>query len=257
MLTDDKHPAILYKYLPEDGGLQMLQNETLRFTPAKYLNDPFDCRHSSPMQVTIPILGEEICVTIEHLEDRLNPIFEKVGVCSLCDKPSNLKMWDKYTKHQGICVGIDMAVAGKLCGYDEETKRYVFIKKVKYQQVLPKIDPNDIVSEEKYKGAPESATDFERTQNKINNFLSTKTTQWSYEDEYRLILREGYIPTYRHVDASIKNLIFSVYIGAEFNGDPSNILDLAKTRKFKVYKVKLLSDASDIELEELYDPSKN
>lgn len=258
MLTDDEHPAILYKYLDAKGGLSMIKKEELWFTRAKYLNDPYDCRHSASVQVKIPTLKEESFVTIENLKDVMNLVFEMVGVCSLCEYPSNLKMWDVYTHHQGICVGIDMAIVGKLCGYHGQTKRYVLIKKVNYQQELPKVNPEDIVSEDYFKSGQLSDTEFEKAQNTINNFLSTKTTVWSYEDEYRLILREGCIPPdNHHIAVRIKNLIHSVYIGAEFNGDLNEILALAKTRKFKVYKVKLISDTAEIELEELYNPSIN
>ena len=82
--------AKLYKYLDFNGGLMMLHYGNLQFTNATQLNDPFDC-------------------IIEELRrDPFRRTREEAWICSLSKIYDSILMWSYYSKHKGICIGLDM-----------------------------------------------------------------------------------------------------------------------------------------------------
>lgn len=171
----------LYKYLDANGGLRMLYNRTLMFTKATQLNDPFDCHpayiHLSG-EMTTPYKGwsPEIVSWLEY-NKRLQRR-DKTYICSLSKVYDSILMWSYYSKHLGICIGLDM----------EKTRKYLnrmtglFLGcpelEVKYR---------DVVNEP---GSMKDSNDF-----RCYHF-ATKAKEWKHEQEVRLV---AYDPSTTHM----------------------------------------------------------
>ncbi len=244
-MNDLNYPPVLFKYLDSDGGKAMLENETLKFTPASQLNDPYDCHHVSPVKVDYPGFQVEI---------DLNAVFEHIGICSLSSDPLNILMWSYYNGHKGLCLGVNMNTAGTMIGYHQNVNRVVCIKKVTYQETLPILDPLDVVPRNFQDKA--FVDNSEKAQRAINKFLSTKTKKWEHENEYRLILR-GEMDVSKIAMAKIDSLIDCIYLGCRFPADKAPyILNIAKARNLKVYQTRLSSDGETMNCTEIsYPPS--
>ena len=242
MIVEDRFPAILYKYLDASGGLSMAKNEELWFTRPDNLNDPYDCYHVNTLKGDYDKFNVDFDV---------NKALKSKGVCSLCDSPLKFRMWSYYNKHKGICVGANMnVVKEKLLGYHKDVMKFVTIRKVKYQSSIPRIDLYDLMPKDYLNFNEES---FDKAQNAIHDFLSTKALWWSDENEYRLLIRENEIPpTDDPAKVRVENLIDSVYIGCKYDGDITAIIDLAKKRKFNVYKMGIKNDDFGLVFQELY-----
>ncbi len=235
-MNDFNYPPILFKYLDYDGGKAMLENESLMFNRPSNLNDKYDCRQGVPTKADYDVIG-----TVEIDFDCIFNTY--VRVCSLTSDPTNLRMWKKYARqHTGLCLGINMEVVGKQIGYHEAEKRVIFVKKVTYNKGRPQITPYAFVSD-KFPNITHVDDEFIETRTEMNRFLSTKTIDWRYEKEWRLMLWEGTAQTKVRVFGMIPNLITCVYLGSLFplNGRPE-ILRIAKARGLKVFQTKIYSN---------------
>ena len=172
---------ILYKYLDAEGGAAMLYNSNLMFTNATQLNDPFDC-HPAYIHLTgempTPYKGwsPEIVSWLEY-NKRLQRR-DKTYICSLSKVYDSILMWSYYSKHSGICIGLDM----------EKTRKYLN-RMTGLFLGCPELEVQyrDVVNE------PSSMKD-------SNDFLcyhfATKAKEWQHEQEVRLI---AYDPSPTHM----------------------------------------------------------
>lgn len=162
----------LYKYLDADGGLRMLYNRTLMFTNATQLNDPFDCHPayihlSGEMPTPYKGWSPEIVSWLEY-NKRLQRR-DKTYICSLSKVYDSILMWSYYSKHSGICIGLDM----------EKTRKYLN-RMTGLFLGCPELEVQyrDVVNE------PSSMKD-------SNDFLcyhfATKAKEWQHEQEVRLV----------------------------------------------------------------------
>ena len=106
----------LYKYLDFDGGVMMLYYKDLQFTNVTQLNDPFDCH---PALIDFSNAPKEACggwspeIIAELRSDPYRRTKEEAWICSLSKTYDSILMWSYYSKHKGICIGIDMEKARK------------------------------------------------------------------------------------------------------------------------------------------------
>lgn len=171
----------LYKYLDADGGLMMLFNSNLMFTNATQLNDPFDCHPALKHYQNISIehykgWPNEVATQIEY-QKALNHR-DKTYICSLSKVHDSILMWSYYSKHSGICIGLDIE---KVRNYSEKMKGLILgcsELEVQYCDVINGHNTND--------GS--------------NSFLcyhfATKAKEWQHEQEVRLI---AYDPSHTHM----------------------------------------------------------
>lgn len=196
-----KIPTILYKYKPLDKEgytMKILTDGEIYFPSISKLNDPFEgdipyifdtneltsdniflamrkiAKESNPEMTEEELhkyLFEEqkqnLLFDINHLEDQRKKTKEIVdrlfGIYSLTNNNNNFLMWSYYANsHKGICIGFD---SEKLFKITEGT-----IGAVTYSENLPQMHLSDI--------------------NKAYSFyerlISTKSSDWSHENEYRL-----------------------------------------------------------------------
>ncbi len=92
--------------------------------------------------------------------EHTNKITEKTGVLCLSSKPDDILMWSHYAdSHQGICIK-----------FNWQFEFYAQSQEVKYPPIRPRINPYRQSNNEMLEAA-----------------LLTKSEQWRYENEWRLI----------------------------------------------------------------------
>ncbi len=173
--------AKLYKYLDFNGGLMMLYYGNLQFTNVTQLNDPFDCH---PSLIDFSDVPKEVCEgwTPEIIEELRRDPFrrtrEEAWICSLSKICDSILMWSYYSKHKGICIGLDMEKVRK-CLSRMHGSVMIGCSEVEVQYI-------DIVEKSDYF---RDAKDFFHYQ------ISTKAKAWEHEQEVRLFILNP-SPTY-------------------------------------------------------------
>ena len=248
--------AKLYKYLDFTGGLMMLHNSNLQFTNATQLNDPFDCH---PALIDFFNVPEEACrvwppEVIEELRsDPFRRTREQSWICSLSKIYDSILMWSYYSKHKGVCVGIDM----------EKTRKYL-------SHMWGDIMIGCAEIEVQYKNIVEKPNYFRDAKDFYHYQLSTKAKEWEHEQEVRLFILNPY-PGYmrlmpdqndskgpidwKEVRAFPKiggECFESVYLGVNIKTEErSKIIKVAKKRnpEIKIYQMEIDSKAFKLNAE--------
>lgn len=201
--------SILYKYLPSDRQ-SFLTDGLLRFSQPSALNDPFECFPALPHSVAeeglvhvrkmlldlpaselrgasrgevrkqkrdylkrahqklrdLPTAGQ---FRQEFLEKGLANIDAKLGILSLSRRWNSSLMWAHYTSsHTGFCVGVD-----RNHDYFQQPNKGsdgdFFCMPVQYSDKRPNIEFRQLSPSDAYA------------------FLLTKSSDWKYEEEERVI----------------------------------------------------------------------
>jgi hypothetical protein len=156
-----KPPKILYKYF--SPNTPFFKGFLARFTQRSELNDPFEMRPSDKgfEEFILSKEGSEnLCSvdlkrTIEQKDLSHLPQVTQDGVFCLTEDPLNLLMWSHYaSEHKGLVVGFD-------------TSNYFFRQDL-YKVTYKNQRIGDITDKE---------------------LLTTKSNDWMYEKEFRLIRR--------------------------------------------------------------------
>ncbi|SKB62677.1 Protein of unknown function [Parapedobacter luteus] len=230
----------LYKYryyhdeLSRSRTKDILLNKRLYFSGIEAFNDPFDgqvyldlegtlhqvrsaqARVQYAMRLTNGGLYEGISMqqaidlvnknfTIEHIEKnrigkhklkRVQDLHNKKGVLALSSKHDNILMWSHYSfNHIGLCLGFD---------FSKEDSILNKCKKVRYQTHY-----EDIWSW--------LHTDEEI----VEKILFTKSIEWQYEDEYRIVKDEVGFEYFK--SESLQEVVF----GCRMNeSDKKEIVDI-------------------------------
>ena len=186
---------VLYKYMTAERVLTCLPevgDGTLRATQPAALNDPFECavrpvfimdendanqefaRVLSSINGTTPVTGQQVArARREYGSLYLRNLFaaqvsQRFGIVSLTTNPRHPLMWSHYTLDgSGFVVGYNVDYLRKLSGREDP------LREVQYRSDIALIIGYIVLS------SPESNLDV---------ILSMKSTHWSHESEWRLIL---------------------------------------------------------------------
>lgn len=149
------------------------------------------------------------------------------------DSPITLLMWAHYAKsHEGFCVEYDLSSASA--------------KDFKYRFLYPVVYSDNLFDASKYME--------EFNLGKANPLYwkkaaLTKSTIWSNEVEWRLLYDAGVIPNdceWDYLPAKV------IYLGAKISTDNQNsLINIAKTNKIAVFKMKPLKDTFGLEAEQV------
>jgi hypothetical protein len=217
--------VLLYKYLPfNDGSLQVIESNTIKFTDPTAFNDPFDCMpvldsekflawllnnsekrnelikkfgSSAKLLQKKSVLKKEI---IDSSDSFVADLQKKVGVLCLSEDPLSILMWSHYAdNHKGFVVEFKIPVYE----YDTPSNKMIdyllklIPQKVLYSTKRPKLN----ILSDRIK--------------MIDDALLTKHIDWSYEKEQRVIdaVRGAGIHKFN------ANLITSVLTGAKMTPD--------------------------------------
>lgn len=195
-LTDIlKNSPILYKFVGSpEVAKNILSNSQLQFSNPKNFNDPFDCYQSlmtfdkisrSDLEELkkkyanqFPKAIDDINIALSNSKANkilnaykqvaLPEIISRIGITCFSRNFKHNLMWSHYGKaHSGICIGFDIA------------KMYLSLEDIpENEKALLKIN---------YKSFFESKDFFKDGIEAIIYWLKTKSVDWSYEDEVRLV----------------------------------------------------------------------
>ena len=178
---------MIYKYVDIEGAKHILRNYTLKFTKPDDFNDPFEFHNELvKKEITIEHFEEIVrkresdpALIKKHLEnfekDKLN-VSENIGrlfearknsslITCFSEKYDSVLMWSHYAQnHRGVCFGFSEKKTKKSFSFDS------FLGKVKYKK---KIKAKNL---------------YELRDKAIEHWILTKSKDWAYEKEVRLVL---------------------------------------------------------------------
>lgn len=158
---------LIYQYrrvrtAKELGYLQDLLNRgAMKFSRPDEFNDPFDCY---PLLWEAPGADEVPHAVVDHMNRNYQVGLSMIhGIACFTPHPDKMLMWSHYgDQHRGVCVGFDLQVLA-----DQVPKN---------NQGHPLYEPPEPVI---YSDARTSVDD--------TAMYTTKSPEWGYEEEYRLI----------------------------------------------------------------------
>ena len=188
---------VLYKYVTLRRAMTCIPevgDGTLRATQPAALNDPFECAVATAYVIpdegeenrrladTLTLINESKPVTSEDVARArrahgslftrqlfVEQVSTRFGIVSFAADPRHQLLWSHYTTDgSGFAIGYDAHELRKIAGSDE------FLRRVDYQDRPPIIAGPIVLA------SPES---------NLPIILSFKSGRWSYEDEWRLIVR--------------------------------------------------------------------
>jgi len=237
-------PLFFYKFIPFER-IDILESGMIRFTPAKDFNDPFEIHPtitpyslewiehienlSDEERQTLEFNESDSLYSYERLEilldkrNLLNEKINKIGILSLSsnlninqlltvsvpeknDPRTNLIMWSHYANsHKGFVIE-----------FKKDFIEDIDIQKLEYS------DERDIITYE------------DIDNNNFYNLFFKKSIEWSYEQEYRVILKldnaNKIIDNNIHLFKFDKAKVNSITFGCNMSKDnKKEIMDLIKT----------------------------
>lgn len=222
-------PQRLYKYLNfNEGSLKAISDATLKFTSPNDFNDPFDCLASySDDFVNLSIKNERQNLYCPSSKKKLSPakklmagsrakrrakfniqeggIFSPlrngdIGVLSLSSNKNNLLMWSHYCSHH---TGFVLEFEPEWYGPPNS-------------QQSPEMLPNSLVALQVNYSCDRPVLEGDETASqKLDKLLLTKSVDWEYESEFRVIdnVRKSGIHSYK------RELLKGVYAGVKMGLD--------------------------------------
>ena len=162
----------VYHFLNEQYGLEDLRDQRLKLAEIMELNDPF----------------ELLCVNLSDKDMRKafnkhkRLLSKTYGLLCFSKNWKNPVLWAHYTdKHEGLCLGFDIP-----------DKHLIEVSYVKNRLGPP-------------------ATDEELNEEFVKKVISTKYSDWEYEEEYRIFQLKKNIP---FIDFSKELELKEIIIGA-------------------------------------------
>lgn len=251
-------PKILYKYRSLSGDSfrfthDIFMKNELYFPHPDQINDPFDCKippsfdnltkkylekivegvDRRKIEAIVgnfdewkqDFLATPISIIQERLKSSSFKSHQNVGVLSFSEEETNILMWGHYAdSHKGICIGFD---SSELSFTFKEMP--LLPERVNYPEdnEYPKWNPIDI-----YK----KGSSISMSEEMIDQIYFTKSLDWIYEKEWRIIFPES-----GNTSQSINpNAIVSVHLGCEITESHKETIikwSLLRKRKPKVYQM--------------------
>jgi len=199
----------LYKYLSVqifDKYSKDYLNGKLYFSERSNLNDPLE---------NISMVNRTSVKSKDNNYWDNDPL-EKFKICSMTTNPNNYVMWSHYaSNHTGVCLEIEIEK-------NFLTNQKIKLEKVIYSKQLPII--NDFVYPDDFINENYSWTD-------IKKMLFYKLNTWSYEDEWRLVIKSDEAKTFQI------GRVTKIICG--YKSIPESIQSLMKTKKIPIEQISL------------------
>jgi hypothetical protein len=219
--------STLYKYVSFEGACRILTDNTLAFRNPQYLNDPFDCTLELMDFSRIPpfyrenlfkkyyshLTGENKIRMQANFESKpdtelleilvkgMQQDLDKRGITCFSKSYDNMLMWSHYAdSHKGICIGFNLPKLYTSIRLNSHPERFMI--SVKYDRQFDSIN---------YFSHPAQA---------VINWLRTKSEDWAYEKEVRLVLYDLSFNEYGlHLQGIPGDCIKEVYLGCRIFPD--------------------------------------
>lgn len=166
--------------------------------------------------------------------DSIRTMQEQMKTCSFCESPEQLLMWSHYADHhRGFCVQYDLSK------WSKQELRAKSLYPVRYESEIYDATTHIINSITK--------KDF----NNLYSFISgaTKSKEWEYEREWRLINNVG--PSFEPQNFSMR-CQSRVYLGHRIdNINKGKIIEICKNRKLEVFETHLSVSQYHIEFKQV------
>lgn len=216
-----------YKYranvIEEDNYLRDINSvlkDELWASSFDNLNDPFEATYVDDMTKELSIIEQAFKVDMINVQSSWNGIMElkkSLGIYSLSlsekDYPSHKLMWTHYAdSHHGFCIAYDIE---KLIDSEPLLFNVDHIK-VKYVEGLPQIGIRDVA----------------QRANLMEKLFGTKTKDWEYEKEIRLLYTNYGIKHYSPF--ALKAIYFGLHMSEQYQ---NLIIDGLQNRDVKFYKM--------------------
>jgi hypothetical protein len=155
-----------------------------------------------------------------------------VGVFSLSGNYKSILLWSHYANsHKGFCIGFNVNKLKKFC-----QKRYaeagevISLEEVEYPDKYPFID---------YRASKDE---------RLKSQLLTKSSEWQYEREYRLIWFLGANKKLKIDDGIIRRVILGCKM---IQDDKDKVISILKARKSRIhlYQARNKEDSFDLDFE--------
>lgn len=250
-------PDILYKYRDwnDENHKRIITKNELFFASADLFNDPFDATlpfkykkdemteeniikklfltgrdmYPNISEEELQKMVKERLITQNFNSDKywrdnhqnfINETNKTYGIFSLSSKSDNLLMWSHYAKaHTGFCIGF--------CKYELfETVQGAF-GKIHYSEHFPTMPL------------------FGDNVPYILEILMTKSKDWEYEDEYRLIKVHAPRSVFIYNDSCIKEIIFGCKMTQK---NREEIIEVVQSKKSKIKLYECLIDNEEFKL---------
>jgi hypothetical protein len=240
----------IYKYLPiSDGSKAILNQGTLKFSSSDDFNDPFDCITTYDIDASMKYFESRKDIFLrasshlklspsQRIENKRkmyygikrslasgefhNDIIKRLGICCFSKKSDNILMWSHYAEnHTGFVIEFDVNFDEPMTHYDDIESKLIGYDII-YQNDMPIIKAG--------KG------DFES----VKDVFLTKSLDWSYEDEYRVLTREKGPGIHSFDLNKVNRIIVGVKISAKHYEDLSQIV---KNLSIKLNKTITISRA--------------
>lgn len=235
---------ILYKFSSLEIAETILLTSTLRFSNPSRFNDPFDCDISRvtfefPVEDTnvkreIEIIKTEIYpnlnFTDQHFEEGFKHAqidkIKRSSVCCFSRVNDNLLLWAHYAnKHLGACLVFDNTVLDKFENIPTDNLTQVIVE---YKNFEP-------------------ANYFKDQILALKTLFGTKSADWSYEEEFRLILlaQEG---LFKFKPNFLKGIIFGLKVSDQ---EIARIRTACTREKINVFFKKAIRSSDQVKIIEV------
>ncbi len=251
----------IFKYIDFESGLKIISNATLAFKNPLDMNDPYDCSldfldlTKPPENYLKDLLKEKyaylsreerrkiIAYSIKNFRPLLPTILKNGmesdlkmrGITCFSEINNNLLMWSHYGKsHTGVCIGFDLV---KL--YESIKTKHLFDKlfiKVRYETEF------------------QAMNYFDDKVESVVNWVRTKSLDWNYEKEFRIIISNSkFNSDGLYILPIDKNCIKHIYLGSRVTVENERkIIEIVKQNNLDTSIIKLKLNKKYFELEEDY-----
>ena len=183
-MDEQKLPEYLYQYRKiNENTLSALINHKMWLAHPSTFNDPFDSTYyyEDATQSDVAWTQEILQCYNDETEPKLAKLFKKFFIICFSTQPDNILMWSHYADcHKGLCIKYKTKRDKQVIN-----QKYIHlqIKGVSYKEQLDnKYTPGKYAKNTNSPEAEDNA--------KVNatiEILSTKSKDWTYEGEWRLI----------------------------------------------------------------------
>lgn len=202
----------LFKFLDAKGAKALLENQTLKFTPLRKYNDPFEGENTYEFGLDVPTgnvvlndregklrtLGHEPDMEAVH---RARLSISTHSACCFCQRNDSLLLWSHYAEqHRGVCLQFEFQRFNNGV-FDIERLpdgQHLLSGEVNYSKHRPVLLVNTDEA---------SVVPYEM----IDRSLFTKSLDWAYEEEWRFVMRNSPKVNFkRFVKDRLKRVIFGM-----------------------------------------------
>ncbi|EHS1090821.1 DUF2971 domain-containing protein [Vibrio cholerae] len=201
---NDEFVDSLYKYRSVDSfTLDIIANNRIFFAKPEMFNDPYDTEFNINTHVgklsSIDMAyleetygtssNDEVDRVIVNVNEQIKNYVSSAGILSLSSSPENLLLWAHYADdHKGICIEFERKLGNDLANES-------FTQKVKYAASYPSFNKYAFIKKNGH--------------SVVNRILWTKSPEWEYEQEWRVIYpyKGG---TVQEIPGKIKSIIFGL-----------------------------------------------